>query len=329
MNDGPSTASLVLGSGGARGLAHIGVIRRLEERGHVIGYVAGSSMGALVGGIHAASRLDDYADWARALHRSDIVRLLDWSFERGSLFKGERVIGVLRELVGDVRIEDLPIGYTAVATDVSRAGAGREVWLNRGPLFDAIRASIAVPGVLAPVATGGRLLVDGGVVNPVPVAPTLNAQSDLTVAVDLNGAPEPPPSRVAPRTLERAAGGTDGDARRRSIAGYLDRFWPSPPTPPTPAVDSVGFSDVLLRSLEAAQATITGFRFAANRPSLVIRIPRNVCGFFDFHRAEELIECGYRCADRALADHDRRRTDRPDPPSDADGATGGATGRTP
>lgn len=299
MND-PISTSLVLGSGGARGLTHIGVIRCLEERGHVVRYVAGSSMGALVGGIYAASRLDDYAEWVSALQRSDVVRLLDWSFDRGALFKGERIIAVLRELIGDVEIETLPVGYTAVATDVSGAGSGREIWLNTGSLFDAIRASIAVPGILAPVRMGERLLVDGGVVDPVPVAPTLNALSRLTVAVDLNGRAVADPERE----LSAAANGLPSAAalvdRRRRIGSYLDSWWPSPPKG---GADTIGFSDMLLRSLEAAQATITEFRFAATKPSLVVRIPRNVCGFFDFHRAGELIDYGYRRAERTLEAH--------------------------
>ena len=164
--------SLVLGSGGARGLTHIGVIRCLEDRGYRIRYVAGSSMGALVGGVYAAGKLDVYADWVSALQKSDIVRLLDWSFQRGALFKGERLIGVLKALIGENNIEDLSIGYTAVATDLSQEGAGREVWLNRGPLFDARRASIALPTLFEPVKKNDRLMVDGGIVNPVPVAPT-------------------------------------------------------------------------------------------------------------------------------------------------------------
>lgn len=281
------TTSLVLGSGGARGLTHIGVIRCLEGRGYAIRSVAGSSVGALIGGIHAAGKLDVYADWVTSLQRGDIVRLLDWSFDQGALFKGERIISVLRELIGDRDIERLPIGFTAVATDLSGAGARREVWLDRGSLFDAIRTSIAVPGVFAPVMADGRLMVDGGIVNPVPVGPTLNDRTEVTVAVDLNGQWDST-LRSAPSATRRP--GTLQQAYRQSIGRYLDRLWPSAPSG---TAERIGFSELLTRSMETMQASITQFKLAATTPSVVVSIPRNICGFFDFHRARELIAYGH------------------------------------
>jgi NTE family protein len=153
--------SLVLSSGGARGLVHIGAIKCLEDRGYQIDCIAGSSMGALVGGIHARGKLDVFAEWVCALTRNDVVRLLDIGWGRtGGLFKGERIIDVLKDLIGDAQIEDLPVAYTAVATEINRK---REVWLDRGPLFEAIRASIAIPMVFAPIRRGQQVLVDGGV----------------------------------------------------------------------------------------------------------------------------------------------------------------------
>ena len=176
--------SLVLGSGGARGHAHIGVIRAIEERGLHIRNIAGSSMGAVIGGIYASDKLDTYVDWANRLERKDIVRLLDFSFTWTSLFKGERIFEVLEELVGDRQIEDLDIGYTAVATDLDEQ---REVWLCRGSLFNAMRASTAVPGFFTPIIHNGHALVDGGLISPIPIAPTLNDSTDLTIAVNLSG----------------------------------------------------------------------------------------------------------------------------------------------
>ncbi|MGL6291265.1 MAG: patatin-like phospholipase family protein, partial [Silanimonas sp.] len=149
--------ALVLGAGGARGLAHIGVIEALEARGFEIAAIAGSSMGALVGGIHAAGKLEAYRDWADRLVRNDVLRLLDVTFGASGLIRGERVIGTLRELVGEHRIEGLPIPYVAVATDLATQ---REVWVQQGPLFDAIRASIAIPMVFTPHEVNGRELVD-------------------------------------------------------------------------------------------------------------------------------------------------------------------------
>jgi NTE family protein len=292
--------SLVLGSGGARGLAHIGVIRCLEDRGYDIRYVAGSSMGALIGGIYAAGKLDVYANWVCALQKSDIVRLLDWSLGGGALFKGDRLIGVLKDLIGDRNIEDLPVGYTAVATDLSRDSAGREVWLNRGPLFDAIRASIAVPTLFEPSKKNGRLMVDGGIVNPVPVAPTLNDQTDITVAVDLNGKREPA-SRLLPPDSRPAS--VLPAAYRENISRYIDKVWPSADGP---GPERIGFLDLVTRSMETMQATITQFKLAASVPAVIVRIPRNVCDFFDFYRAQELLDYGYRRTEHALREYEQQ-----------------------
>ncbi len=288
------TVSLVLGGGGAKGLTHIGVIRCLEERGYDIRYIAGSSIGALIGGVYAAGKLDTYADWVSALERVDIVRLLDWSFDGGALFKGEKIISVLKTLVGEYEIEALPIGYTAVATDLSSEGSGREVWLNKGPLFDAIRASIAVPMVFAPVQRDGQLLVDGSVVNPVPVAPTLNNRTDITIAVDLNARPN-----AGLRALRKESPPPDPShgAYHRSIRAFLDRLLGDAPSSNT----GIGVSDVMMRSMETMQASITQFKLASNAPTLLIGIPKNLCSFFDFHRAQDLIAYGHRSAQRALA----------------------------
>lgn len=187
-----TTVSLVLGSGGARGLAHIGVIQCLIEQGYEVRSIAGSSIGALVGGIHAARKLEVYADWVSALERRQVLGLLDPTFGRNGLIKGDRIIGVLRELIGDCAIEDLPLSFTAVAADLE---TGEEVWLREGSLFDAIRASIATPLVFTPVQHGARTLFDGALVNPLPVSPTLDDATDLTIAVSLSGTPL---SRAAP-----------------------------------------------------------------------------------------------------------------------------------
>ena len=306
------TTSLVLGSGGSRGLAHIGVIRCLQDRGYHIHAIAGSSIGALIGGIHAAGKLDLYIDWVGEMQRSDVLRLLDLSFGGDALFKGERIIAALRELIGEHRIESLPIGFTAVATDLSHASSHREVWFNRGALFDAIRASIAVPTIFAPVRLGTRLLLDGGIVNPVPIGPTLNNLSDVTVAVDLNGRPEriAPAASIAPVSASMA--GSMASLYRARLSTFLERWWPVE-DPEQSAVtarlteDKVGFTDIMMRSMEAMQASITQFRLAATPPSVLIHIPRNLCGFFDFHRARELIDFGYERASMAMDAYEREQ----------------------
>ncbi|MEP7097585.1 MAG: patatin-like phospholipase family protein [Dokdonella sp.] len=300
--------SLVLGSGGARGYAHIGVIEELMARGFSIQSIAGSSMGALIGGMHAAGKLDEYRDWVRPLQRFDVLRLLDWTLSGGGFIKGDRIIGVLRNLVGNINIEDLPIAYTAVAVDLD---AQREVWFSRGSLFDAIRASIAIPTILRPYRYQGRLLVDGGLLNPLPVAPTLRDFTDATIAVDVNAQPEaihghsfdvPPIGHETPEMLpgaddsERAQGTSESYGRR--IADFIDGYMGKHGT--APVVHEPGTLELFARSLDLVQETITRLKLAAQPPDLLITIPRNACAFYEFHRADELIEIGRRRTREAL-----------------------------
>ena len=223
----PTRVSLVLGSGGARGYAHIGAIRVLEERGFEFASVAGSSVGALVGGLHVAGRLDDFADWILTLRRVDVLRLLDVSFASPGVIRAERIAARVRELVGGMVIEDLPVPFTAVATDLD---ARREVWLQRGSLEAAIRASVALPGIFAPVVLNGRLLADGGMMDPLPVAPTAASPSDVTIAIwpggERGGLPEnaadtgeeSSPDEWAERFRARRESGT-GHRSRPLVAG--------------------------------------------------------------------------------------------------------------
>lgn len=194
--------ALALGSGGARGLAHIGVIEALLEDGWQIEAIAGASMGALVGGFHAAGTLGVYRDWVRTLTRQQVARLLDPGFGEGGLIKGRRLIAKLQQLVGDAQIESLPLPFTAVATDLD---SGEEVWLRDGSLFEAIRASMAAPMVFTPHRVGGRLFSDGGLVNPLPVSALPDEPGLLRIAVDLSGPPLPaPPRKGAPGLLDVA-----------------------------------------------------------------------------------------------------------------------------
>lgn len=176
--------ALVLGSGGARGYAHIGVIDELLDRGHRIVSVAGCSMGSLIGGLYAAGALDEFRDFTLTLRRTDVFRLADITVSGPGLFKTTRLMDRLHGMIGDVRIEDLPIPYTAVATDLTNH---REVWFHDGPLLTAIRASIAIPTAITPVVFRDRLLADGGILNPLPLDASSHFISDATVAVSLFG----------------------------------------------------------------------------------------------------------------------------------------------
>lgn len=291
--------SLVLGSGGARGLAHIGVLDWLDEHHFDIQSIAGSSMGALIGGIYAAGKLGAYKKWVTGLDKSDVLKMLDLSFSPDGLFKGSRIIEKLRDLIGEYKIEDLDYHFTAVATDIE---TGKEVWINEGPLFDAIRASIAVPMVFTPFKINNHYLLDGGLVNPVPIAPTLTDQTDLTIAVNVDAAPRGTsahPVKVTESTKEEAPKKDDKEEN------YLDRIKSYMEDLQSVFVDSEqsdkwSFFEIMTRSLDIMQDNIARLKLAAYNPDVIIEISRDRAKGYEFYRAKELIENGYKEAAAGL-----------------------------
>ncbi len=288
-NKGKTTVSLVLGSGGARGLAHIGVIHELQESGYEIRSISGCSMGALVGGIFAAGKLDEFEEWVRAITKVNIVSLLDIAWQRHGLVKGDKIIETLVELVGERMIEDLPMPYTAVAADVQKE---KEVWINSGPLFDAIRASMSLPLFFTPVPYKDRYLIDGGVLNPVPIAPTFNDDTDLTIAVNLGGPLESSP-KVA---KEEQPVAVKSSALRRKVSEFIADRQKSAESRSAQDWTAYGIAD---QAFDAMQSTIARQKLAAYPPDIVIEIARNACGTLEFNRADEIIELGRKKA-RAL-----------------------------
>ena len=287
--------SLVLGSGGARGLAHIGVIRWLEEHHYPITAISGCSMGALVGGIYAAGRLDEFEQWVRAITTVDIFRLLDISWRGSGLVKGDRIIDTLTTLVGDVAIESLPIAYTAVAADIANE---KEVWMNSGRLFDAIRASMPLPLFFTPYNHNGVMLIDGGVLNPVPIAPTFGDATDLTVAVNLGAKVE---AKESAPVAAAAPPPEDDD----SFAARIRRFVGSIGDDASPAENEEwGAYDVANQAFDAMQSTISRQKLAAYPPDVTVEIARDACGTLEFDRAEEMIQLGYtRCEETFASLH--------------------------
>ncbi|NUS39950.1 MAG: serine protease [Lysobacter sp.] len=285
--------ALVLGAGGARGLAQIGVIEALQARGIEVVAVAGSSSGALVGGLFAAGKLEVYRDWLCSLGRKQMLRLLDPGLGGPALFRGERLMHVLRALIGEPRIEDLPVDFTAVAVDLLRQ---REVWLRHGDLWDAIRASFAIPGLFTPHVVHGRELVDGGLLAPLPITATRLSDAHRLVAVDMHGWPQRPPGAPAAAVDE-----THADGEGRLVRWWTARFGHAhaAATPDEPAMH-MGFTELMARSLDTMQAQIARVHLALDPPELVIRIPRDACQFYEFWRARELIGIGRAQADKAL-----------------------------
>jgi NTE family protein len=315
---GATRVALALGSGGARGYAHIGVIQELESQGFRIVGIAGTSMGALVGGLYAAGELDAYTEWVGALSYRDVLRLLDPALLGPGAVRGEKIVARVTELVGDTAIEDLPIPFTAVATDLT---AHKEVWFQRGRLDAAIRASIAIPGLITPVVMHGRLLADGGLMNPVPVVATAAIPADITVAVTLNDEQETTGGWPAAPERSRAGTITEPDERPDDatvwsnlelmsiLTSWLDNIRGMAAGEATqeaggeraaavvePMFESlpVGLRtrDVLELALDTLRTVVARYRLAGYPPDVLISIPRDACGLMDFHRAEELIALG-------------------------------------
>lgn len=319
--------ALVLGSGGARGYAHIGVIEELEARGYEIGCVAGCSMGAVIGGIYAAGKLPQYREWIASLDYLDVLRLLDVSFRLGAI-RGEKVFGKMREIVGDIDIEDLPIPYTAVATDLTNQ---QEIWFQEGCLHQAMRASAAIPSLFTPVIQGNRMLVDGGLLNPLPIVPVVSSHCDLIVAVNLNSANqkhyslpviERPPalkgrmdammeslgSRLA--FLKRSGGEEEEDDSTATLLN-APAIVPSQPlrsASGSQVSDSIGpasLLELINQSFETMQTSLAQYKIAGYPPDVLINIPKRVCRFFEFYKAEELILLGRQIARDTLDKYER------------------------
>jgi NTE family protein len=311
--------ALALGSGGARGYAHIGVIIELQKRGYEIVGIAGSSMGALVGGLQAAGKLDEFAEWAKSLTQRAVLRLLDPKITAAGVLRAAKILDAVRDILGEVTIEELPIPYTAVTTDLI---AGKSVWLQRGPVDEAIRASIAIPGVITPHVLDGRLLADGGILDPLPMAPIAAVNADLTIAVSLSGSeaggryePTDAEPRATTEWLNRMWRSTSslldtnaarsvldtqtGRAMLSRFSSMADEDDPDDVTDGGP-VPTMGSFEVMNRTIDIAQAALARHTLAAYPPDLLIEVPRTACRSLEFHRAAEVIDIGHELGAQAI-----------------------------
>ncbi len=295
---------LALGSGSARGWSHIGIIEALAEAGIEPDIVCGTSMGSFVGAAYASGQLTPLRVWAEAVSWREIVRLLDLRPRRGGLIDGRQIMGFLRRLEMAGPIEGLAKPYAAVATDLM---TGDEIWLTSGPIDDAVRASIALPGIFSPARLDGKWLVDGGLVNPVPVSVCRALGAEIVIAVNLNsdligrrvrsvflGRRSRPGTKVRKEFLERLQKQIP-NAIRRSPAKAAPRLL-------DPDAASLGYFDVLANSIYIMQDQITQARLAAEKPEVVLSpVLRNI-GLLDFNRAAEAIAEGRACVARCLPD---------------------------
>lgn len=277
--------TLVLSGGGARGFAHIGAIEELTERGYTITSIAGTSMGALVGGVYAAGKLDEFKQWACNLDKKKIFRLIDFSFSNQGLIKCDRVLNTMKEFIPDAKIEDLPLRYTATAFDLAN---NKEVVFTSGSLYDAIRASISIPTVFTPVITGDSILVDGGVVNNIPMSNAFRTKDDTLIAVYVNS--DLPLTEEYPGRSDSGKSPFPRPARSRGFRNVLMN---------TDDIDRrkrFDYFNLINSTIASGTNHLAKLIINQNPPDILIEVSRKSCGTFDFHKAESLVELGRKAA---------------------------------
>lgn len=295
------TVSLALGSGGARGFAHIGVIEVLKREGFDIRAVSGSSAGALVGGIFCADRLEPFKKWAIELNRMETFRLMDFTFSGQGMVKGQKLMETLRTLLGDISIEDFSQAYTAVAIDVKTR---EEIWLQKGDLFEVIRASSAIPTFVTPYKMDGRILVDGGVLNPLPIEPLLPLRTELLVAVNIN-AEEPLVKDLEKSNLPKDD--EEPDAYMSRMVNNM-RSWLNLKKSPSETQElNLGYIGLISRTFDFMQDRMCLQSIQIHRPDIVVNVPRSVGATLEFYRAQEIIEEGRQAAEKAIRDWKERQ----------------------
>ena len=279
--------ALVLSSGGARGLAHIGAIEELESRGYTISSIAGCSMGALVGGVYAAGKLEEFRGWMKTIDKKKMLELTDFSLSLNHLVKGKRIIDAIMEFVPDINIEDLPLPYCAVATDIK---AGKEVVFTKGSLFEAIRASISIPSFYEPVQRDDMVLIDGGILNPIPLNCVKRQAGDIMVGVDVSGCDYKSQweERHHPMWWQK-----DDHSLKAKI---LDKIIP----------DDIEFNyfSLLARtsSLMIRQNSILMAKLM--KPDMLVDVQMNRYGIFDFDKSEKIITIGRQKTSQVLSKYE-------------------------
>jgi NTE family protein len=295
---------LALGAGAARGWCHIGILRELDAAGFRPDVIAGTSIGALIGGCYAAGELDAIENFALSLTRRRVLGLLDLSFSGGGLFSGARLRDLLSQALGERTIESLPIPFAAVATEIS---SGHEIWLRSGPIARALPASYALPGLLEPQVVDGRWLFDGALVNPIPVSVCRALGADIVIAISLQSDSMFRGTVIGDRNIGDET--TDALAAKVEEAGKMS--WLGSMASPTALIkrhlrrgttDSPGVASIMLDAFSITQDRIARSRLAGDPPDVLINARLENFGLFDFHRAKEMIAVGRDVAKRKLPD---------------------------
>jgi NTE family protein len=281
--------SLVLSGGGARGIAHIGVIEELEKQGFEIHSIVGTSMGALVGGVYALGKIEEYKEWLYSLDRMKVFALVDFTLSSQGLVKGDKVLNKMKEFIPDANIEDLNIHYAAVAADIINK---KEVVFQTGSVFEAIRASMAIPTVFTPVKTKNGLLVDGGIINNIPLNHAKREPGDLLVAVNVN-ADIPLEKPVVSKKKDKA----DQSAYQQKIKEfyqYLQEILPSNKE------EKLGYFDLINKTIGMMAYHIGQTNLKNHPPDILIEISRDACTTYNFYKAKEMVEIGRHAADKSI-----------------------------
>jgi len=287
--------ALVLSGGGARGIAHIGAIEALEEQGFEITSIAGTSMGALVGGIYVLGKLEVYKDWLFTLDKVKVFGMVDFTLSGQGIIKGDRVIHKMRELVEDANIEDLQIPYVAVAADIVNK---REVVFAKGSVIDAIRASIAIPTVFTPVRTEDGLLVDGGVINNLPIDHVKRNPDDILVVVDVN-APIPCDRSHVPKH-EVASRESKYQEKLKEFYSHLQSI------NPLAHEERFGYFDVINKTISMITYHTTQLALQKHTPDILINVSHDSCGVYDFFKAHDMVEMGKHVAEKSIEAYQNR-----------------------
>ncbi|MEN8123394.1 MAG: patatin-like phospholipase family protein [Bacteroidota bacterium] len=291
--------SLVLSSGGARGMAHIGVIEELERQNFEIKAISGSSIGALVGGIYATGHIQEYKEWVSDLNKLDVFKLMDFSISSHGFIKGVKVFNEINRFIGDMLIEDLPIPFTAVATDANNQ---KEVVFRKGRLRDAIRASVSIPSVLEPFNFNGVSLIDGGILNPIPLDLVKRTEGDILIAVDLNAIVPLKKIKKPKQTLTQKRKEQSSILKRIEFKEQWVRFFPKDKN----HKEKLGHLSLLDRSYDMMQNKISRYAIHEYKPDIVVSISKTACSTFDFYRADEMIELGKRTFNEELRKYDQK-----------------------
>ncbi len=279
----PQKVALVLSSGGARGLAHIGVIESLLENGYEISSISGSSIGSVVGAFYAAGKLPEYREWVCNLERLDVFNLIDFTFSVQGFIKGEKVFKTLEKIIPDQRIEELRIPFAAVTTDIKNK---QEKVFTTGSMYEAIKASVAIPTVIKPVTIDGVAFIDGGVTNPIPVEHVKRTEGDILVVSNVN-AILPYKKSVKQLQLEKK----ESERYNQRIQSFLSD-WSKKLPGASPVDKKLGFFDILNESIDLMQDKLTSLLLEKHKPDILINISRECASTFEFYKAKELIDVG-------------------------------------